>query len=115
MHPERHEKADEAEDILLLALPAFEAVAGGRVLASVSIRHDPLEAVEELVQGEPVDEIILSISAHKKKGWLHPDLSHRLQALGVPVADVPTALSLAGCSPSLTCSGSGWCAVFWTS
>lgn len=88
VHPERHDKAEAAERVLLEALPAFEAAAGGRIHASVSIRHDPFEAVEELMLSEPVDEILLSISAHEAHRWLHPDLEHRLQRLGVPVQKV---------------------------
>ena len=88
-HPERHDKAAEAEQVLLGALPAFEEAAGGRILASVSIRHDPYDAVEELMLSEPIDEIVLSVTASEHGRWLHPDLAHRLLHLGRPVLSVP--------------------------
>src|SRR4051794_21272821 len=47
LHPERHEKAAEAEQVLRQALPLLERAAGGPVIGSVSIRHDPMDAVEE--------------------------------------------------------------------
>jgi hypothetical protein len=89
LHPERHEKAMEAELVLVRSLPAFEEAAGGRVIASVSIRHDAYEAVEELALSEPVDEIILSVTQHEHHRWLHPDLPHRLARLGLPLTEVP--------------------------
>src|ERR1700712_5372609 len=54
LHPERHDKAAEAEQVLRKALSALEAVAGGRVLGSVSVRHDPMDAVEEILFNEPI-------------------------------------------------------------
>ena len=88
LHSERHDKAIEADLFLLLSLSAFEDAAGGRMIASVSIRHDPFEAVEELLLGEPIDEIILSVTRHEHHRWLHPDLSHRLAHLGPPITEV---------------------------
>jgi len=85
LHPERHDKAAEAELVLWEALPAFEAAAGGAVIGSVSIRHDAYDAVEELTFCEPVDEIIVSVQSHEGGRWLHHDLPHRLTALGIPV------------------------------
>ncbi len=90
LHPERHEKAIQAEQVLLQALPALEAAAGGRVIASVSIRHDPYDAVEELLLSEPIQEIILSVTSAEHGRWLHPDLAHRLLHLGCPVLAVPS-------------------------
>ena len=88
LHPERHEKADEAELVLLSALPAIEDAAGGRVIGSVSIRHDPMDAIEEVLASEPVDEIILSVVGHGFSRWLHQDLPHRLRHFGLPVTTV---------------------------
>lgn len=88
LHPERHEKAFEAECVLLESLPALEAVAGARVIGSVSVRHDPVEAIEETVLSEPVDEIVLALPAHASRSWLHSDLARRLRRFGIPVTEL---------------------------
>ncbi len=88
LHPERHEKAEEAELALQRALPRLELAVGSPVIGSVSVRHDPMDAIEETTFSEPVDEIILSIPAHPLSTWLHQDLPHRLEHLGVPVSVV---------------------------
>lgn len=87
MHPERHDKAAEAERVLARALPALEEAAGASVIASVSVRHDPMDAIEETLLDEPFDEIILSTAPHGVK-WLHVDLPHRVAHLGLPVTTV---------------------------
>ena len=89
LHPERHDKAAEAEQALLRALPDLEAAAGGPVIGSVSVRHDPMDAVEETIFSEPVDEIMLSVPAHQLATALHQDLQHRLDHFGLPVTVVP--------------------------
>jgi hypothetical protein len=88
LHPERHDRADEAEHALLRALPALESAAGGHVVASVSVRHDPMDAVEEVLFNEPVDEIILSLARHPVSARLHQDLGQRLRHHGLPVTTV---------------------------
>jgi hypothetical protein len=88
LHPERHDKAFEAECILLETLPVLEAAAGARVIGSVSVRHDPVEAIEETVLSEPVDEILLALPPHPSTSWLHPDLPRRLRRFGVPVTEL---------------------------
>jgi hypothetical protein len=88
LHPERHDKAAEAEQVLLRALPDLETAAGGPVFGSVSVRHDPMDAIEEVIFGEPVDEIMLALPEHHVSTWLHQDLPHRLQHHGIPVAVV---------------------------
>ena len=88
LHPERHDKAFEAERALLETLAVVEAAAGGRVIGSVSVRHDPMDAVEETLFSEPVDEIMLSLPAHGLSTWLHQDLEHRLRHFGLPVTVV---------------------------
>ena len=88
LHPQRHERAEEAELALLLILPDIEEVAGGRVLASVSVRHDPMDALEEVLFSEPVDEIILSVPSHGRRRVLHQDLPHRLRHFGLPITGV---------------------------
>ena len=88
LHPERHDKAREAEQALLRALPDLETAAGGPVIGSVSVRHDPVDAVEQILFSEPIDEIIVSVVEHGVARWLHQDLPHRLKHLGIPVTAV---------------------------
>ena len=88
LHPERHDKAAEAEQALLKATPALEQAAGGPVIGSVSVRHDPMDAVEETLFSEPIDEIMLSVPAHGLSTRLHQDLPHRLHHFGLPVTVV---------------------------
>lgn len=94
MHPERHDKAAEAERALAAAMPEIEAAAGGPVIASVSIRHDPMDVVEAVMFHEPVDEIIVSQAPHPIERWFHVDLPHRLAHMKLPVtvvAETPDA------------------------
>ncbi len=88
-HPDRHVKAAEAEHVLLRALPVLETAAGKAVIGSVSVRHDPMDAIEETVASEPVDEIMLALPEHHVSTWLHQDLTHRLAHFGLPVTVVP--------------------------
>jgi hypothetical protein len=88
LHPERHEKAAEAEQALRAVLPEIEAAAGGHVIGSVSVRHDPMDVVEDVLYSEPIDEIILSVTIHNIARWLHQDLQHRLHHYGLPVTTV---------------------------
>lgn len=88
LHPDRHDKAAEAERVLRASLPAFEEAAGGHVIGSVSIRHDPYDAIEETMLSEPVDEIILSLAPHEVSRWLHLDLPHRLAHFELPLVTV---------------------------
>ncbi len=87
-HPERHDMAVEAEQVLGEALPAIEEAAGGSVIGSVSVRHDAMDAVEETLHDEPFEEIILSQVPHGMQRWLHLDLAHRLAHLGLPITTV---------------------------
>jgi hypothetical protein len=92
LHPERHDKAAEAERFLHDHQADIEAAAGGRVIGSVSIRHDPYDAIEELLFNEPVDEIMLAVAPHALSRRLHQDLPHRLAHFGVPVITVQAAI-----------------------
>jgi hypothetical protein len=89
LHPERHEKAHEAETVLRQALPELERAAGGHVIGSVSVRHDPMDAIEETIFNEPIHEIMLSVPHHELTSRLHQDLPHRLAHFGLPVTVVP--------------------------
>ncbi len=88
LHPERHEKAREAEVVLRRALPLLEHAAGGAVIGSVSVRHDPVDAVEEILFGEPVDEIMVAVAPHGLAAHLPVDLARRWHHWGMPVTVV---------------------------
>ena len=88
LHPERHEKANEAERVLRAAVPALEADAGAEIIASVSVRHDPMDAIEETIFNEPIDEILIDVPAHHLSSWLHQDLEHRLRHLHLPIVTI---------------------------
>ena len=88
LHPERHEKAAEAERVLNAALPQFEEAAGGPVIGTVSVRHDPMDAVEDVLFNEPIDEVLISVTTHTIARWLHQDLSSRLRHHGIPVTTI---------------------------
>lgn len=89
LHPERHDKAFEAECVLLETLPQMELAAGGPIIGSVSVRHDPVEAIEEIILSEPVDEIVIAIHDSGARSWPHRDLVGRLERFGVPVTRLP--------------------------
>jgi hypothetical protein len=88
LHPERHDKAAEAEITLRSALPQLELAAHAPVIGSVSVRHDPMDAIEEILFSEPVDEIILDVPPHHLSSWLHQDLEHRLAHFHIPVVTI---------------------------
>ena len=88
LHPERHDKARQAERVMLEALPDLSAAAGAPVIGSVSVRHDPMDAVEETIFSEPIDEIMLAVPAHHLATALHQDLQHRLEHFHLPVTVV---------------------------
>jgi hypothetical protein len=88
LHPERHDKATEAEVTLRSALPQLELSAHAPVIGSVSVRHDPMDAIEETLFAEPVDEILLDVPPHHFSSWLHQDLEHRLAHFQIPVTTI---------------------------
>src|SRR3954470_9528158 len=93
LHPERHDKAKEAEQVLRRALPELEGAAGGPIIGSVSVRHDPMDAIEEIIFSEPVDEVLVSAPAHHLAKVLHQDLQHRLRHFDLPVTTVGPPLA----------------------
>lgn len=88
LHPDRRDKALRAEEVLRAALPALEDAAGAPVIGSVSVRHDPMDAIEETLFSEPVDEIMVDVPTHHLSSLLHQDLEHRLAHFDVPVVAV---------------------------
>jgi hypothetical protein len=87
-HPERRDKVVEAEAVLAAALPLVEEAAGHAVQGVVSIRHDPMDAIEDALQDARFDEIILATAPHGIERWLHVDLPHQVAHLGLPVTTV---------------------------
>lgn len=86
LHPERHDKAAEAEQSLRRTLPRLESAAGTHnVIGSVSVSHDPMDAIEETMNNEPIDAIILHVREHAWARRLHQDLAHRLAHHRLPV------------------------------
>src|SRR5436190_10367812 len=84
-HPERHVRAEAAQSVLARTLPAIENAAGVSVDGFVSTRHDPMDAIEEVLHEERIDELIIATTPHHIEGWLHVDLPHRAAHLGLPV------------------------------
>ena len=88
LHPERHDKCAEAQRVLDAALPEISAVVGGRVTGAVSIRHEPMDVIEDVVFNEAIDEIMLALRPHGLSQRLHHDLPRRVAHLGLPVTMV---------------------------
>jgi Universal stress protein family len=89
LHPERHDRAAEAELALRAMLPDLQLAAGAHIIGSVSVRHDPMDAIEEVMFTEPVDEILLAVHEGHLATRLHQDLPHRLAHLDLPVTCAP--------------------------
>jgi uncharacterized membrane-anchored protein len=85
---EREHRHADGERMLALALPLIEDAAGGPAEGSVSYRHDPMDAIEEVLRDGDFHEIILSTLPHGVSRWLHVDLPHRLAHLGLPLTTV---------------------------
>jgi hypothetical protein len=88
LHPERHDKAAEAESVLYESLAQLDQIAHSPVIGSVSVRHDPMDAVEETLFSEPVDEILVDVPPHHLASLLHQDLVHRLAHFKIPVVTI---------------------------
>ena len=77
--------------MLALALPLIEDAAGARAEGSVSIRHDPMDAIEESLREGSFHEVIVATLPRSVSRWLHVDLPHRLSHHGLPVETVIAA------------------------
>ena len=84
MHPD----VSDGAQVLALALPLIEEAAGAPAEATVSRRHDPMDAIEEALHDADFDEIILSTLPHSVSRWLHLDLPRRVGHLGLPLTTV---------------------------
>lgn len=58
------------------------------VVGSVSVRHDPMDAVEETLQNEAIDEILVSVKHHRIAHTLHQDIADRLANKPIPVTSL---------------------------
>jgi hypothetical protein len=87
-HSGHRDKIEEADHVLVLALPLIEEVSGSPADGSVSTRTDPMDAIEETLRAIDVDEIILSTLPRSISRWLHIDLPHRVAHLGLPLTTV---------------------------
>ena len=85
---ERHRHHEDGEHVLELALPLFEQAAGRPTEGSVSVRHDPFDAIEETIHDGDFHEIIISTLPQHVSRWLHANLPHRVEHLGLPVTTV---------------------------
>jgi len=74
--------------------PRFEEAAGRSAEGAVSARHDPLDAIEEAVHDGDFHEIIISTLPKHISHWLHSNLPHRAEHLGLPI----TTVTAAGCA-----------------
>ncbi len=77
----------DAQAVLALALPHLREAAGGEVEGKVG-DSTPLDAIQDAVNLDGYDEIIIStLPAHVSR-WLHLDLPHKLNGLGLPITTV---------------------------
>ncbi|MDX6450029.1 MAG: hypothetical protein QOH16_78 [Gaiellaceae bacterium] len=90
---ERELHTAQGEQVLGRALPLIDQAAGTPAAGSVSIRHDPMDAIEEALREGDFHEVIVSTLPHGISHWLHTDLPSRIAHLGLPVTTV-TAESL---------------------
>jgi hypothetical protein len=85
---QRRKSRARGEAMLEQALPLLCEAAGAPVDGLVSMRHDPMDVIEETMARRPVDEVMVATTHHHLAERLHLDLPHRLQHLRVPVTTV---------------------------
>lgn len=81
------QEADEAQEVIELALPLLEEAAGGPVEGLVGA-PSPLEAIHDAVNLHGADEIIISTLPARVSRWLKLDLPSKVGGLGLPVTTV---------------------------
>ena len=78
---------DETRDVMALALPLLEEAAGSKVEGLVGV-STPIDAIQDAINVHGFDEIIISTLPTRVSKWLHLDLPHKLNGLGVPVTTI---------------------------
>jgi hypothetical protein len=86
--PEDTKDDEEAQAMIELALPLLEEAAGGPVQGKVGSDPAPLTSIEDAVNADGYDEIIISTLPARVSRWLHLDLPHKLNGLGLPVTTI---------------------------
>jgi hypothetical protein len=89
---------EEAAVTLELAIPLLDAAAGSHVQGIVG-PTDPYEAVCQTLERDKYDEIIVSTLPQRISRWLHLDLAHRFERLGLPVSVVTAEQAERSLSP----------------
>lgn len=79
---------EEAAITLELAIPLLDDVAAGSHVQGIVGATDPYEAVRQTLERDTYDEVIVSTLPARISRWLHLDLAHRIERLGVPVSVV---------------------------
>lgn len=92
---DQHRQADDAKRVLAEALPSIQDVTHCPVRGDVSIRHDPMDAIEEALRNGAYSEIMVAMVPHGPLAWLHLDLPHRIAHLGLPLTTVSASRSTA--------------------
>ena len=90
---ERHTAAQLTDAAVQEAVARLREQTSADIIGSVSIRHDPMDAVEESMQRESVDEVLVSVEHHRLAHRLHQDLEDRLAHRRVPVSSIGAAPS----------------------
>ncbi len=78
---------DEANQVLVEALPKLTAAAGQEVTGSVG-DSEPLMAIQDAIHFGDYDEIIISTLPPRLSRWLKLDLVSKSRDLGLPVTHV---------------------------
>ena len=86
--PEDHRADEEAKAMIELALPLLEEAAGGRVAGKIGSDPAPLTSIEDAVNVDGYDEVIISTLPARVSRWLHLDLPHKLNGLGLPITTI---------------------------
>ncbi|HUA04131.1 MAG TPA: hypothetical protein VMB27_09520 [Solirubrobacteraceae bacterium] len=79
--------ADEANEVLAVALPKLSEAAGGEVTGSIG-DAEPLMAIHDAVNLGHYDEIIISTLPLGISRWLKLDIVSKARGLGLPVTHV---------------------------
>jgi hypothetical protein len=97
--PEDHRADEEARAMIELALPLLSEAAGAEVDGRIGTDPAPLTSIEDAVHTDGFDEIIISTLPARVSRWLHLDLPHKLNGLGLPITTI-TARERASAAPA---------------